>query len=263
MKITPQHFRNLIPDVTQLVYADLAGKDVITARAQMYARNVFGDSSHYIRDLEKSAQFSYGYDLEDSKDNWSRMKARFVGQLGIIAEHLEIRAPTTDINESNNPVPQAVIDPHAPRKVFIVHGHDTEMLRDVERFVGKLDLQPVILGDQVDQSLTIIEKFELHAEVRFALVLMSPDDKFTASDGQELYRARQNVILELGFFLGRLGRARVTVLKRTDTGRNFEMPSDYSGVLYKPWAPQGNWQLQVVAELKAAGIEVDANRLFS
>ena len=69
-------------------------------------------------------------------------------------------------------------------------------------------------------------------------------------------RARQNVILELGFFLGWLGRERVCPLVKGD----METPSDYDGVVYTKLDEADGWKMKLVRELKAAGFDIDANR---
>lgn len=81
-----------------------------------------------------------------------------------------------------------------------------------------------------------------------------------ASTDELRFRARQNVVLELGYFLGKLGRDKVVALYREKA--DFEMPSDYSGVLFVPFDSQGRWQFDLVRELKASGYDVDANRLL-
>jgi len=127
------------------------------------------------------------------------------------------------------------------RRVFLVHGHNEETKHAVARLLERLDLQPLILHEQPDMNRTIIEKFEANAGVGFAVVLMTADDRGGPNRAApETYRPRprQNVLLEMGFFLGRLGRAQVCVLYEPGV----EMPSDYSGVLYKPLDHGGNWR---------------------
>lgn len=127
----------------------------------------------------------------------------------------------------------------------------------VARFLQQLKLEPVILAEQANRGKTIIEKFEGHGQVRFAVALLTPDD--TGSLGSDvntpLPRARQNVIFELGFFIGCLGRNGVCALTKGEV----EIPSDYSGVAYISMDDKDVWKLPLVKELKAAGIEVDAN----
>jgi len=145
------------------------------------------------------------------------------------------------------------------RRVFLVHGHNEETKQAVARVLERLDLQPIILHEQPDMNRTIIEKFEAHADVGFAVVLMTADDRGGPSQAEpDTYRprTRQNVLLEMGFFLGRLGRGRVCVLYDPAV----EMPSDYSGVLYKRLDDPA-WKWELAREIDAAGIPVDLNRL--
>ncbi|MCL2574841.1 MAG: nucleotide-binding protein [Defluviitaleaceae bacterium] len=143
-------------------------------------------------------------------------------------------------------------------KVFIVHGHNEAMKLAVSGIVSKLGLTPIILHEQTDKGQTIIEKFEKHSEdVSFAIVLLSADDKMESGDK----RARQNVILELGYFFGKLGRQNVVALK--DTSETVELPSDTIGILYKQYdCANGAWRFELAKELKAAGFDVDANKLI-
>jgi predicted nucleotide-binding protein len=143
-------------------------------------------------------------------------------------------------------------------RVFLVHGHDAGTLQQVARFLEKLRQDVVILHEQPNGGRTIIEKFEEYADVGFAVVLLTPDDiggpRATPHDVQKL-RARQNVILELGYFIGRLGRSRVCALYVDGV----EIPSDFSGVLYVGLDSGGAWRLNLAKELKAAGLPVDMN----
>lgn len=144
------------------------------------------------------------------------------------------------------------------RRIFLVHGRDEGAKNTVARFLEKLDLQPVILDEQANRGQTIIEKFESHSDVGFAIVLLTPDDEGGLRGGEKSgrHRARQNVIFELGFFIGRLGRQRVCALTK---GSAMEIPSDYSGVVYIPLDDGGAWRYHLVKELKSAGFDVDAN----
>lgn len=155
------------------------------------------------------------------------------------------------------PAPQ---EPHAAsRRVFVVHGHNEAVKLSVAAFLRKLDLEPIILHEQPNKGRTIIEKFEEHADVAFAVVLLTPDDVGgPASNRAEVnLRARQNVVLELGYFIGRLRRKRVCALMVDDV----ETPSDIHGVIYIRYDAGGGWRLALARELGAAGIEIDLNRI--
>jgi predicted nucleotide-binding protein len=146
--------------------------------------------------------------------------------------------------------------------IFVVHGHDEEMKQATARTLAKLSLKPIILHEQPNQGRTIIEKFEKNANVQFVIVLLSPDDMaYSSSTSAESAspRARQNVVLELGYFVGRLGRDRVFALKREG---KLELPSDFSGIVYTPYDANGKWQFELVKELKAVGYNVDANAIL-
>ncbi len=146
------------------------------------------------------------------------------------------------------------------KKIFIVHGHDSELKERVARFLERLDLEPIILHEQVNGGLTIIEKFEKNSDVNFAIVLMTPDDLGNSKNNFEHLnpRARQNVILELGYFLGKLGRENVCALIKG----NIERPSDYDGVVYIAVDEQDGWKLLLAKELKQANLNFDGNRIF-
>lgn len=142
------------------------------------------------------------------------------------------------------------------RKVFVVHGHDEAARESAARFLSKLDLTPVILHEQASEGRTVVEKLERHGEVAFAIVLLTPDDVGGSDPNTLRPRARQNVVLELGYFVGRLGRERVCALYKGD----LELPSDYMGVAYVPLDTGGGWRLLLAKELKAAGLAVDLNK---
>lgn len=146
-------------------------------------------------------------------------------------------------------------------KVFVVHGHNHGVKEAVARFLEKLDLDPIILHEKPNAGRTVIEKFSDYADVQFAVVLLTADDegRGRGTTADLLLRARQNVILELGYFLGKLGRARVCALYETEV----EIPSDYKGVLFVELDKFDRWKFDLVRELRAAGFDVDANRIFS
>jgi hypothetical protein len=145
-------------------------------------------------------------------------------------------------------------------KVFIVHGHDEAAKESLARFLEKAGLEAIVLSEQPNQGRTIIEKFEDCAkEVGFAVVLLTPDDLGgSLRDDGQTSRARQNVVFELGWFAGKLGRGRVCLLRKG----NVEIPSDLYGVVYTDMDAGGGWRGRLVAELKAARLEFDANRIW-
>jgi predicted nucleotide-binding protein len=145
-----------------------------------------------------------------------------------------------------------------PKRIFIVHGHDEGTRETVARFVETLGFKAVILHEQPNKGRTIITKFrEEAADIGFAIVLMTPDDHGGKAGGESRPRARQNVVFELGFFIGALGPEKVAALVKGEV----EKPSDFHGVVYIP-LDQGEWRISLAKELKAAGFEVDLNRVI-
>jgi len=144
-------------------------------------------------------------------------------------------------------------------RAFIVHGHDEAVREKVARLLQRLGVEPIILHEQASEGRTLIEKLEHYSDVDFAVVLLTPDD--VGSSKQDLQnlqpRARQNVILELGYFAGMLGRKRVCALFQGP----LETPTDYVGVVYVPLDSGGGWQLTLARELRAAGFDIDLNAL--
>ena len=144
-------------------------------------------------------------------------------------------------------------------KIFIVHGHDEAARDKVARFITKMGFEPVILHEQANRGMTIVEKLVANGNVGYAVVLLTPDDYGREkSESEERARARQNVILELGYFLGHIGRERVMALLKGDV----EIPSDYMGVLYTPLDDGGGWRQELGRELQSAGYEIDWNKVM-
>ena len=143
------------------------------------------------------------------------------------------------------------------KKVFIVHGHDNALKQEVARMVEKQGLETIILSEQANRGKTIIEKFEEHSDVGAAICLFTGDDYGKAKDAtSENLRARQNVVFEAGYFMGKLGRGNVILIASPD----IEIPSDLQGVVY---TNKDMWQTDVLRELKAIGYNVDFNKLFA
>ncbi len=142
-------------------------------------------------------------------------------------------------------------------KIFIVHGHDGEARETVARFIEHLGYSPIVLHEQANKGRTIIEKVEANSDVGFAVVLLTPDDEGCVKGGIPEARARQNVLLELGYFIGRLGRDRVCTLKRGE----LVIPSDFLGVVWESM-DTGTWKQSLGRELNAAGYSIDWNKVM-
>lgn len=142
-------------------------------------------------------------------------------------------------------------------KVFIVHGHNEAIREKVARIVERLGLGAIILNERPNEGGTIIEKFEKNSsEADFAIVLLTADDECKSrSEKSFKFRARQNVIFELGFFVGKFSRSNLFILREEEV----EIPSDLNGIGYTPM--NDGWDRSLVKELRRCGYDVDANNL--
>lgn len=165
----------------------------------------------------------------------------------------------SSIEEQTEMVTKTEVIENKTDNIFIVHGHDEHTKTDLARTIEKLGLNPIILSEQPNRGQTIIEKFELHSDVGFAVVLLTADDLGKVkTETKDKYRARQNVILEMGYFIGKLGRSNVFPLYESGV----ELPSDLHGVLYNPIDEGKMWKFKLVKELIASGYDVDANKIL-
>ncbi|GGM48585.1 TIR domain-containing protein [Porphyromonas pasteri] len=163
-------------------------------------------------------------------------------------------------SESEAPI---VTQPKAPMdksKVFIVHGHDNAAKEAVARFVEKIGLEAIILHEQASSGNTIIEKIEANSNVGFAIVLYTACDVGASKEEKDQLkpRARQNVVFEHGYLIGKIGRKNVCALVKG----NIETPNDISGVVYIKMDESEAWKYHVAKEMKACGYEFDPSKLL-
>ncbi len=177
------------------------------------------------------------------------------------AEQLLQTAPTvTSVAGVATPQNLALLP---PEKVFIVYGHDTNAREQLELLLRRLKLEPVILANLITEGQTIIEMLEKHrANVKYACVLLTPDDEGHKRNcpAEKKYRARQNVVLELGMFLSTLGRKCVAILHKGDV----ELPSDIHGLVYIPFQNHvSEVKQRLAAELQEAGFHINIKDLLA
>jgi len=223
-------------------------------------RTFGGDTLDYNR-YRQASQFdngphNYAYEvpIREVQGSLQRSKDRNIALLEQAVNGLTERLNELGIYEGkigelakNNPVAEN-------RHVFIVHGH-AGAEESVARYLEKIGFTPIVLHEKPNQGKTVIEKFEKNSDVGFAVVLLTDDDVGGVRGGVQGPRARQNVVLELGYFIGRLGRERVCALKKGD----IELPTDIVGVIWQELDAQGGWRQALAKELQAAGYKIDWN----
>lgn len=190
-----------------------------------------------------------GSDSESVRDLLDDVQV-FLNRLQSIIDRVELYKE--DPSVAVGPIPPASGSGVAPRgtAVFIVHGHAGRQ-HEVALCVTKLGLDAVILQERLHRgSSTLIEKLEREAEpCGFAIVIYTGDDEGREVGATELtLRARENVVLELGYFIGKLGRDNVTILH----DEAVKVPSDFQGVGYYPLDAGGGWKANVEGELRLA-----------
>ena len=145
-------------------------------------------------------------------------------------------------------------------EVFIVHGHDEAAKEKVARTIEQIGYEAIILHEQPNLGKTIMEKIEHYTNVDFAIVLYTGCDLGRENSEpveNERLRARQNVVYEHGYLIGKLGREKVFALVKGEV----ETPGDISGVVYTPMDDAGAWRMIMVKEMQEIGLNVDANKL--
>ncbi len=239
-----------------LKYKDEDELNRLEQRGRMYIRRVFGENSEYYQQFVRTGfhPLVYPHDAQYEREMWISGQRQTVNLLDTALEELPLNAATPESRKDDSDIARS-------NRVFVVHGHDNEMKQAVARTVERLSLEAVILHEKPNRGQTIIEKIERYSDVDFAVVLLSPDDtgfSNAGGPGTAQPRARQNVIFELGYFAGKLGRENVEALYRGE----IELPSDYDGVLYTPYdSDSGTWRGKLVAELKESGYSVSADDL--
>lgn len=203
------------------------------------------------------------------RDQFDQAKDGYIGALeslrkllvegDIFGELLELQA-SSDLRKTADAVARVGSDADS-KKVFVVHGHDHGLKIELEVFLSRIGLTPIVLHREADSGKTIIEKFESNSDVAFVFILLTPDDVSFTADQQALndssrvkeFRARQNVIFEFGYFVAKLGRQRVCALHKGDVA----IPSDLNGLIYKKVETDVEAiGFALLKELKAAGLKL-------
>jgi predicted nucleotide-binding protein len=256
---------NLVTRATSLAKYALSDPEIRTAQGislqsaivakagDIYRRGVMTNISRDEREAFRSASAVAGTRNDATADDDD-----VVDDAGEWLQAIQPAAPTPILAPA--PVANGAVAPKpSSNKVFIVHGHRDGPREAVARFLSKLGLEPIILHEQANRGDTVIEKFESHSDVAFAVVLLTADDTMLAEEGKKpLKRARQNVLLEWGYFIAKLTRRNVVALLEGDV----ELPSDIHGIVWEPYDTHGAWQNKLARELKAAGFLIDAERLL-
>lgn len=176
----------------------------------------------------------------------------------------QILSQTPRVAQAASAGSAAVAPPKQNNNVFVVYGHDIQTRTQLEAMLRRWGLEPLILDQLPSEGQTIIEKLESYtSDVNFAVVLATPDDQGhrTGHVDELAFRARQNVVLELGMLLSKLGRRRVAILLKQQ--ENMERPSDIQGLIYIPFKDNLEKEagLLLAKEMHAQGYQIDVAKI--
>ena len=212
--------------------------------------------------LASSGSTPLSDELGDDLRWYQNAMNRSINSLESIHERLELYEPSDALQRtSDNAGISDTSQPTFSDEVFIVHGHDDEAKETVARFVEHLGIKATILDEEINEGRTIPEKFEEHAdEAGYAIVLLTPDDVGSSKDETDSPqpRARQNVVLEFGYFWGKLGRKRLCVLYK----EGVELPSDMKGIAYVLMDNFDGWKQKLAKEMNRAKLPIDPQKLL-
>lgn len=249
-----EKFKGIYDEIDELIAQNVSSSTpkfkAWRAKAERFLLKKYGEKSYEVKNF-KSFSFSlmcYSFDTSENdfikacKDDLCSVKAIFEQYLEDMQDENELLAENEYITKDYS-------------KVFIVHGHDGELKEAVARVIERQGIKPIILSEQVNRGATIIEKIEVNSNVNGAICLFTSDDLGRAKkESTDNPRARQNVVFEAGYFVGKLGRENVILI----SDGNIELPSDLQGVVY---SNKSDWKINVLKELKAIGYYIDYNKL--
>lgn len=222
-------------------------------------KQVFNYPDNDYMDSYNHAGYTFMGQMGEVQNNPTQTKKNLIGYKLSELKSLLAKADLIKSEKANASSPTTTAKQLSKTEVFIVHGHDDLAKTKTARFIEKLGLKPIILHEQTSSGKTIIEKIEEYSNVGFGIVLYTPCDK-GCKNGDEsklLNRARQNVVFEHGYLIGKIGRQNVCALVRDEV----EVPNDISGVVYVKMDADESWHLKVARELRSSGYDIDLNRL--
>lgn len=251
-----QRLREIHQGYVNLKYADDGDEYALQTRCQMLLIKAFGNQgnahlNHYQALLNPQGFVGLrGSDFHHR--DWQKRRKMVMAVLSSAIEDLSITASSGSPSRKGN-------------AVFVIHGRDSGPKETVARLLDRLGLKAVVLHEQPNQGKTLMEKLEANSDVAYAIAILTPEDTVIESPEtrpqrsrpkrpESRRRARQNVIFEMGFFHGALGRDKVAILYQSH--ESFEFPSDYQGMAYIPMDENGGWQASLAKELIRAGLPV-------
>lgn len=244
-----QKLYEILELATNLNYKDESTLDSIRRKIELYNNTIFHKERNYGRQ-SRTIMFSalvFPCSEEYRQDCWKSGQKELINLIQTMIEDYEMTSNTTTKAKTNNRTPKK-----SNNKVFIVHGRNDNRLQEVELFIRRIGLDPIILKEQASKGKSIIEKIETYSNVSFAIVLYTACDVGKYKEDENLLpRARQNVVFEHGYMVAHLKRENVIALIENGV----DIPGDWSGVVYTTF--DSDWKHDTMKEMEAAGLSLD------
>lgn len=232
-------------EADMLVYKDDNKIDLINKKISLYSEKIFGDSKKYGAEANNISYCLFVDPCPESEQRevWIQGQQKLVNLIDTMLEDYELSSYD---RSSKNKMKDN-------KKVFIVHGHNDKLRLEVSNWLYSLKLNPIVLHEQANSGVkSIIDKLEMYSDVRCAIILMTADDKGKAKEEKSYKeRARQNVVFEAGYFIGKLEPQNVILLHEA----GIEMPGDLGGCVYIEASDQNGWKEEVRREFNKMGID--------
>ena len=246
-------FRKIKDKFEDLKFEEDDKSDGLYKRLTMLIKNIHGKNSEYLEDLLIIQCSPITMDGRKNVIHWKSAKNSTINLIDTVIEELVLfPSNTSKSNQTNKETDLS--------KVFIVHGHDNGAKNEVARFIEKLGFEAIIIHEQSSSGDTIIDKIIRYSYVGFGVVLYTECDVGAVKSQPENLRsrARQNVVFEHGFLIGKIGRENVVALVKG----NIEKPNDISGVVYVSLDESDGWKLSLAREMIASGYDVDMSKFL-
>lgn len=252
---------SLLDDLEKIEFGMDAELDAFRRRGAMILRRTFPPATGYTNQFLRIAFKTDALLFQEGayQEFWEAGKDYMMNFLNTLIEELDEFGLPADPDGLTGALPEIAFN-----RIFIAHGHDDQLLNEVRAFVATLDITPVVLKDLPSRGRTVIEKFEDYADVPAAIILLTPDEySYSRSEEPEAARLqpRQNPILELGYFMGKIKRSNVIAVHKAE--EDFVFPSDIQGVIYVPYESDEKWKKLVARELRDIGYEIDIAKFLS
>lgn len=245
MNMIKKKLKDLTDRIRRIDYEDEAELENCKTLFSLYCE-IEGDTLKKFENSVNKIPFHDNSNLMSDRRTWQTGKARFAGVVEAAGEAIELNELVSVQKEKK----YMKID---NRKVFIVHGHDEALKYKVSNWLRELDITPIILHEQANKGVAaIIQKIENNSDVGCAIILMTGDDMGRAvEEKKNKKRARQNVVFEAGYFIGKLGTERVIILEE----EGIESPGDLEGCVYIIADKHDGWKVSVKKEFEEIGIQ--------